>query len=214
MNTLLRLALGAACAAPVLACASQTWDLANDFSLNSNPNGVWTYGVLGFTPSTDTYQDSVFKWWGQPGSTPNVGVNWGSMDAYDVTSGHASLECDWASPDARFTAPIAGLYDINLVMGGVTSYENGGTGNAHVDQAGLMINGLDQAYVSYVNNIKSWSLSGVYLNAGDTVDAYMHQAYGSGNTDTTFTIATAAPEPISLIGFGAGTLLLLKRRRH
>lgn len=195
-----------------VAARGQTWDLAADFSLGSNPNGGWSYGNVGFTLATIPTTSATFDWWTDPGNVPTVGLNVGTTPSYGIAPGHCSLECDFTSPDARWTAPAAGLYDITLVIGGTTGNEGGGWGNGHVDQANLAIDGANQPYDSFVNNVKTWSLTDVGLNAGDTVDATINEAYGGGNTDTMFTIA-AVPEPgaFALVGLAA---LALRRRRH
>jgi probable HAF family extracellular repeat protein len=182
-----------------LATASgQTWDLAGNFSETNNPNGAWSYGQIGFTvlPAlwNDAGQGFVF-WCPLDTQTPVVGINQNAITQAGIPPGTATLECDFASPDARWTAPSPGSYNIQIHIGGTTSRDSLGIGNANVTNAGVAINGIAQSPNNFVNNIKTWTFSNLPLNAGDTVDAFVTKQYGSGNTATIFTVAAVAGTP-------------------
>lgn len=185
--------------------------------LGVNPDGAWSYAYLSNSTFnllgsswTGSWSTGPYVFFGQ-GGTPGVGVNLGSAEHFGVAPGHASLECDWLTPDARWTAPQDGLYDIGVTIGSPVTTGPDGFGNAHAAGANLSIDGVGQPYNSYANNTMTWDLL-VFLHQNDAVDAWVQNAYGGGNTDTTF-IIDAVPEPVTLVAFAVGLLALARRRR-
>ena len=224
------------------AYATGSWSLAGDYvggAPNGN-NGVWSYGqviggvfsTLPWTPVSSDNTPGVYGVIQPDGSVgafvyqinPSGPANPLGLPDYGVNAGQVSLESDWGSAAARWTAPSTGDYDIAVAIGGTQAYQaglsgQGGTGNAFAQYAGLNINGNTPAG-SFVNNVKSWNID-VSLLAGQSVTAYvLNPGYaGSGNTATDFTV-TAVPEPATLISgllmllpFGASTLRILRRNR-
>jgi hypothetical protein len=216
----MRIWLVVACplAAFVAETQAQTWDLAHDFSLASNPNGPWSYGARdssGLTLCTDSrtmlWSTGLFLGW-TFGDVPCVLLNAGSAQNFGIAAGHASLECDYLTPDARWTAPFDGAYHITLLIGSTDIDGPDGGGDRHVAGAHLEINGALQAADSFVDNVKTWNRD-VFLEQGDIVDAWVAEAFQYGNTDTTFTI-TAIPDPTTLSALALiATPLVLRRRR-
>ncbi len=140
---------------------------------------------------------------------------------FGIAPGQISVESDYGSAAVQWTAPASGYYNIAVAMGGTMAWENGGYGNNFAGSAGLDIGNTIQTPSSFVNNVMNWSINGVLLNAGETVDAYViNPGYANGgNTATEFTV-TAVPEPTTaiagamlLLPFGLGTLRLLRKGR-
>ena len=197
---------------------AQTWNLTNDFSPPSNPNGAWSYAEyaggtfenLTWQPTAGVYavgpvlQDGAFIYKNTTGSP-----------AYGIDPGQISLESDWGTAVARWTAPTTGIYDINVAIGGTTATEGGGYGNNFAQYGGLNIGLVSQADTSFTNNVKTWTLTDVHLTGGQTVDAFVaNPGYANGgNTQTSFTVA-AVPEPAQFAVVGFGILGLLIRRRR
>jgi hypothetical protein len=125
-------------------------------------------------------------------------VNRSGLTEFGIGPAQASLECDYASPDARWTAPIAGFYCINIQIGGSTAQDTAGSGNASVGSAGVTMNGVNQLPASFVNNVQTWIFNYIYLHAGDTIDAFVAQSYGSGNTQTFFTVRAVPQLDLSM----------------
>lgn len=222
------LALCGALGLAAIPAGAQTWDLATDLSSVSNPNGAWTYGVLA---------GGSFVVYNFPGDPYWQGPSWGDYWtdiarndtghwAFGISPGQALLESDWGTPDARWTAPATGIFDISAIVGGPDSGQGPGGGNWNAIISGLSINGVPQAgaYQAINQNagIKTWSLANVNLAAGSIVDVYVNQHLTCGNTQTVFTITqvkqqeSAVPEPGAwslLSGLSlAGAVLFRKRR--
>jgi len=185
---------------------AQTWDLTNDFSGTSNPNGAWTYGQYinsAFTAFT-LEETSIWQgpdWYGEgsPELQLCVAMNGASYAQYGIGPGQISLGSDAGTPVARWTADAIGIFDISVTIGGTTAAEGGGFGNVNAHQAGLNIDSVAQAGIYNSNtNVYSWLIQDVGLSARTTVDAYVNQHYSGGSTQTIFTViqqaALAAPQ--------------------
>jgi len=217
------------------AYATGAWSLAGDWNPPANPNGVWSYGqvvggVFSTLPWTPVSSDNTPGVYGVIQPNGSVGafvyqINPSGPANYGVNPGQVSLESDWGTAAVQWKAPSSGIYDIAVAIGGTTDWEagspgQGGTGNVHARTAGLNIGGVTQSgSYSPTANVISWDLNGELLSAGETVIAYVPQAYGSGNNQTEFTV-TAVPEPTTIISgvlmllpFGASTLRILRKSR-
>lgn len=192
------------------------WDAAADFSVSSNPSGVWSYGAMegtSFVTSVSAFTGSPFRGWLHTNNQPTVMQNVSAVSSFGILPGHLSLECDWNAPVLRFTAPTAGAYDVWLQVGGSTEWQNGGFGNNWVAYAELRVNGVSVIEDSFAGNVKTWTRTGVTLFAGDTLDAGMSNHYGGGNTDAMMIVA-GVPEPATLGVVGLGLAMLARRRRR
>ncbi len=207
------------------ASRAQSWNLATDYSGTNNPTGAWTYGYLTgstFNVFTQTVYSASFGSTGwYSGTLPNVpyiGINDQGSTVYGISPGQVSLGSDYGVPEARWTAPSTGIFNVSAEVGG-TLLEDIGFGNANADLAALQINGVNQGVTGVSNNVYSWSISNVSLTAGQTVDIYIGQQVGAGNTNTVFSIneiTPSTPEP-GTVGFAVGLAVsgaeLLRRRR-
>ncbi len=177
------------------------WDLANNFSYGTNPSGAFTYGQIvngSFQKFTNVIFDGSVNQWAindaVVGQDATIWMNQYGSAFRGAGPGAVSLSSDAGTPDARFTAPSTGAYDINVQMGGSTAVSPmGGSGNADVANARLYINGVAQTG-TLSNNVMSWQLIQVRLKQGDTVDAVVLQNQGAtgGNVATSFSVGSFA----------------------
>ena len=204
------------------AYASGTWNLTTDWQNDTNPNGAWSYGQINGTVFSQLAWNNLTGTYGDGAGFDGAFVyqNGLSVPAFGIGPGQISLESDWGSAAAQWTAPANGVYDITVAIGGTTATEGGGYGNNFAYNAGLNINGSSPAG-SFLDNVMSWDVNDVYLQAGQSVTAYViNPGYADGgNNQTEFTV-TAVPEPTTIISgmlmllpFGASTLRILRRNR-
>lgn len=208
-----------ACGLIALSFAAQaiTWNAANEFSTTQNPSGPWGYyeqngsSVVACSGSFSGGLPFV-GWYGASGQGL-IMKNVAAYGAYNIQSGHLSLECDYGAPVLRFTAPFESFFDIFLEIGGPTYDQNGGYGNVSAYFGAMRINGVDIASDSFTDNLRHWSKSQVHLLAGDKIEAHMNGSHwGGGNTDTMMIVSTV-PEPATWLIWGAGLAALGLRRR-
>ena len=143
--------------------AAVTYDLASDFSLRANPNGVWTYGALAvpgrlLAPfgvkgvTTDERGVSVEYWQIAPGVEPTLCHN-GTGSTSTANNGQCIFPPGtvWLLPPAddapytfgvvRFTAPAGqtGLYRLETSVRACFHGPNGGDSDFHVTTNGVEV---------------------------------------------------------------------------
>ena len=182
---------------------AQTWNLAADFSTHNVHGSPWQTGAY----VNGTFVENNSAW-----------LNTGSILAYGILPGNVSLHSDTQTAVARWTAPITSHFDIAVFIGGSLAWSGGGGGNRNAAISGLMMNGVQQAGAYNAStNIKSWTIHDVQLSQGQTVDAYVTQRYGYGNTNTVFTVTNIAPVPepetYAMLLAGLGLLGFIARRK-
>jgi hypothetical protein len=201
--------LGAVLAIGSPAYAQASWDLAGDWNPPANPNGAWTYGDYdgGSFVNLSYITNGIIG--GAGGYLPVGGgvtdgfiyKNLTASAAYGIDPGQVSVESDWGTAVARWTAPTSGFYDISVLIGGTTATEGPGYGNAFAQYAGLNINMVGQTADSFTNNVKSWTFSFMWLSAGTTVDAYV--AYpgfaNGGSTQTSFHVGVVQASTLPVV---------------
>ena len=211
---------GALCAA---GAASADFNAAQDFSIASNPNGVWRYGwtqTVGgsFNDSTLSGTDAEGEFW-RNGKT-NIGYNNSSLtvtgSTYSILPGQLHLHPGQGGEVSvlRFITPAAGQYSlsasfIGLDFGGPT------TTDVHVLLNSVsLFSGAVSAFGSgpTYQNVLS-------LQAGDQIDfAVGFGSNGNYYSDTTGLTAqiSAVPEPetLALILVGLGCVSFFANRRR
>ena len=140
--------------------AATQYNLTQDFSVASNPNGVWSYGhtpalggffTLMATPRTDEVPSVPIWSWSVDGlSSPDVHFNASSSNIFHADGGSFPPRSLWVSPGhesssnafavMRFTAPSNGLY---RVRSSATSYlgEHSADADYHVATNNVEVNG-------------------------------------------------------------------------
>ena len=208
---------------------AQTWDLASDFATANQNGSVWELGYFSGTNSFNqftVYSNNLSTsgllptWWtGVAGNWPTgaeILLNNTSNSAYGISPNNVSLESDSGIPVAQFIAPYTSSYNIDIQIGGTTAYQNGGFGNYNANLAGLLINS-NSISGTFNNNIASWVLNDVQLSQGETIDLFVGQRLEGGNTNTQFTVQSAAvPVPNAAWLFVSSLLgiLTLKNRSY
>jgi hypothetical protein len=209
-------------------CQAVVYDAAMDFSLNSNPNGVWSYGysaTLGGAMVLDdqNVQDSSGLYvWRNAGLEPNgpsLAFNptanpititgptdlmiWNPYQL-SMTEGSGGQYCV-----LRFAPPESGAYQVQAAFSSVDKYYGAKT-DVH-----LLVNGMSffDSVVYGIGSVASFDQT-LQLNAGDVlVFAVGLGDYGWG-WDTTGLSATITPVPEPSVFSLLGASLLLIYLRH
>jgi hypothetical protein len=155
----------------IVSCAGvangTTWNPAADWSLDNNPNGVWTYGFQTtladpLTPYDfpEPLEGGQWQWWHSftegdqytPGMGQNVGPGYivgyvppGKIMAHPgpgTDGGVPGNEIKGQYTTLRWTAPADGLYDVSVLFEGIANIV--GAGQLTTTDVHVLINGTDE----------------------------------------------------------------------
>ena len=205
--------------------SASAFDAAADFSTNSNPNGVWSYGwssTLGGTFNTYTNVDvtppgferrySGLSFDGWPGVERNsTGSNvFDASTLNDLQAGQLALVPGAGGQDSivRWTAPAAGTFSIATSF--IETEQDANSVDVHVLTNNVSI---FNAIMSGFGNPTSFAAV-VTVQLGETID-FVVGPNGFQPDDTTGLSATVVPEPgtVLLVGLGVGGLVVTQSRR-
>ncbi len=195
-----------------------TFDLADDFSLASNPNGVWTYGAYtgGLDPTTfaafsgsetgvlgslDIWRDAT-----DPNVIKNTGATFTTAGSGQITfhADRVTLGPYLGPAVARFTAPTAGPFQVDASFATV---QLGNTApNAYVFGGTTLLDSLGTVPAFSTTVGYSQQIS---LLTGDTIDFVVWgENRNNKTTEVSATIGQPIPEPatIALLGIGLAGL--------
>jgi hypothetical protein len=180
------------------AAQGQTYDPVKDFSLKSNPNGVWSYGILSavtggtFTPFSIGKANPQFPLqlsWGTGADIP-----YGASDSVN-TSGHSvklsvtvvpptdmvNLDGQDLISDLRFTAPATGVYSLVGIFQRTDIYAN--PVSVYIVENGTQTLFSADHLTGYGNQAPFEHLDPVHLTAGSTLD-FVELGYQYNNDST------------------------------
>jgi hypothetical protein len=232
---------GALGSASLAHAATATYNLATDFSIASNPNGVWSYGyettlggplILYNTPSTSNgiryWNSSTVNVTGDPTVFFNPTNAPITVGTYTVPAGLAAFHPGSLDEYSvyRFTAPTTGLYTLTSSYG--TIDRNRGVTDLHV-----LLNNLP-IFASCLGNAPPTCPQSAQFNPAPlalTAGAIVDFAIGFGQPQATnnylfdstaiiaqFTTPIAVPGPIAGAGlpalFGLAGAWFVRRRKQ
>jgi len=184
----------AICTASLLTftASAQVWNPTTEFSIASNPNGVWSYGWSPtnfsiFTLHTPrTKPDTPLKWgsWLSPDSAPQIWLNISGSARYGVSPGQLSLHPGprGEAEILRFTKPAA------LGRGTLRVEGRFWPGDAGTMQVAVLTDG---AVRWHAVNQGAFSLTFATL-ATTVVDFAVYGGFGQGNTPLEATVTFEA----------------------
>lgn len=177
----------------------RSWDLARDFSSVNSTNSPWLLGYLeegSFVQFTEhrAIGDGLCEDWCS--SQGSIWLSCRSYMDYGILPGNVSLNSDRSTPMVRWTAPFNGAFSIIAELGGTTDWCVDGGGNANAELSGLRVNGVELPATIAIedgsSNLKVWRIRPTALKQGDTVDTYVGQSYGYGNTNVVLQVFMGA----------------------
>lgn len=185
---------------PCQFASAEVWDIRNEFFSANKPGSAWKLGEFldhypFFVESSYINYYAPWSWpyWTNSDGNISVGLNTSPFEDFGIKLGDASLESDFVTPVARWVAPYTNRYRVHVTIGGSTLFQERGYGNNNVDISQVLIDGIEQPPTDSTFypglSQKDWTFS-VLLDGGKTIDAFVDQRLGGGNTNLKFTVET------------------------
>jgi hypothetical protein len=182
--------------------SGKCWNAVSDFSITSNPHGVWGYGwatsVGGMFTSLATPQDpclgltGLICWWNGISSVPNGAqiIRNTTQEPIDYLTIVAPQDMLWLAVESnevivRWTAPATGIYLISGSFTGIDTHGASVNVGIYQDVAAALAQGNISAY----RQTYAFNLPGVHLAAGTTID-FTGVYTDTGDYDSVGLIAT------------------------
>ena len=160
-----------------------SWDVASEFSEQSNPNGtVWSYGqapvlngVFSPLPTQLNSDAGNIQGWFDATSGANIWHNMNEVDFINSVnikvaphgmSMHPAQNCEYAV--TRFTAPVSGKYVVSGQFFGLDDNGSQTDTDVHVSAGTVLFNGVIKLSAGQTN--ASFTSINVTLQAGATID--------------------------------------------
>jgi hypothetical protein len=201
---------------------AQTYNAVTDFSLKSNPNGVWSYGGLSavtggtftaFTTSTDNSAYPGVLSWSNGGSIPysvsdtlnTTGSSVLISVTVDLPPNQVSIDGEDLIADLRFTAPATGVYDLSGLFQRDDIYAN--PVNVYVVENGTTILFSATNFTEYGSEVTFDNVGKVRLTKGSTLD-FVESASQYNNDSTGLEADIVLLPAVSATTAGRYTVLL------
>lgn len=200
------------------------YDVQADWTLNTNPNGQWSYGNMTdvTTPSTyavntnnETWGPNSDVWWKSAyGEWPLIWKNINDPDASSFP-GEILIQA-WSHGEAstvRWTAPADGFIDMDATL--LYRYSDIQSTIFHNGTELLNVTNADYTDDGTGQYIYEFSTTGLAVSANDTIDVSLIDISADYNAKIALQemITFTVPEPATMSLLGLGALALLRKRR-
>jgi hypothetical protein len=191
------------------------WDVVNDYSSSSNPNGVWSYGYVTSLGQTFNLFDiskidsnTGYRIWMTNSieyhdGTACVWKNESSSTFNNVQPGEVSLHpgFDGEYTVVRWTSPLSGVVTIDGLFGAGDS----GWGGAYGWMSYFIYkDGNIPLFTDLHEFSDSFFSITVNVSTGSSIDFIIGESYYFGNTPLHATITSTVPEPTTILFLGLG----------
>ncbi len=217
---------------------ASTYNAVNDFSVSSNPNGVWSYGTLssftagqfsvftlalptGVYPGNATFPAGSTEAWDNGGTAPNQDGIYHNKTSSTLTAPNSTV---FIPPDVldlagqsqvttlRWTAPATGLYNIAGFFERIDT--NGNPVSVRVVENGAITLFSADNFATSGSEL-AFSNTGLLLPGGTTLD-FAEGASQPANLSTGIAVTiSTVPEPstwAAMLAGASGLALMLRRR--
>lgn len=200
--------------------SAATWNAANDFATNANPNGVWSYGYyplygalgidlpsgdLPFIQLTSSTSGQDYATWFTPPEVSALSILRFRNDGNLIMIAGFAPAATFYAPVVRWTAPLSGDYHVDVTL----SYYGLGAATTTTSQVGIRNSNtvLDQAYIGGPADLLNVDRT-LTLAEGQYIDFFV--AKGQHAISLTG-VVSSIPEPNVATLLIIGTTLIARR---